>query len=106
MSKPKTEIPQTDLQKVMSGLENIILAIKAKGGYKFRQRFQASDRELDLFLADCEGRLRMMVISLLVAEAMLQELAPSAHPRWDEYEARRKDKVEELKGYINAAKTP
>ncbi|GAG32469.1 unnamed protein product [marine sediment metagenome] len=106
MSKPKTATPQTDLQKVMSGLDNIILAIKAKGGYKFRQRFQASDKELDLFLADCEGRLRMMVISLLVAEQMLQEPAPSAHPRWDEYEGRRKDVVEELKGYIDATKAP
>ena len=97
MAAPKAT-PQTDLQKVLNGLDSIILAIKAKGGYKFRQRFRVSDKEIDLYLADCEGRLRMMVISLLVAEEMLQEPAPSIHPRWDEYEERRKDKVEELKG--------
>ena len=94
--KVKTEArsgAQTDLQKVMSGLNNIILGIKARGGYKFRQQFQVSDRELDVFLADCEGRLRMSVISLLVAEQMLQEPAPSAHSRWDEYQSRRADVV-------------
>jgi len=92
---PKAD-PQTDLQKVMHGLDNIILAIKAKGGYKYRQQFQVSDRELDLFLADCEGRLRMSVISLLVAEQMLQKPAPSIHARWGEYQRRRADIVAEL----------
>ena len=93
MTKASKTAPQTDLQKVLSGLNNIILAIKAKGGYRFRQQFAVSDRELDLFLADCEGRLRMSVISLLVAEEMLQEPAPSIHSRWDEYQSRRADVV-------------
>ena len=57
---------QKDLAKIMNGLDHIILGIKAKGGYKERKRFQMSDRELDLFLADCERRLRMMVISLVM----------------------------------------
>lgn len=96
MTKASKTVPQTDLQKVLSGLNNIILGIKAKGGYKFRQYFQVSDRELDVFLADCEGRLRMSVISLLVAEEMLQEPAPSTHSRWDEYQRRRADVVAEL----------
>ena len=96
MAKASKATPQTDLQKVLNGLNNIILGIKAKGGYRFRQQFQVSDRELDVFLADCEGRLRMSVISLLVAEEMLQEPAPSVHSRWDEYQRRRADVVAEL----------
>ena len=85
-----------DLNKVLNGLDRIILGIKAKGGYKERKHFQMSDRELDLFLEKCEGRLRKMFVYLVVAEAMLQEPAPSIHPRWEEYERRRAELVVEL----------
>jgi len=88
---------QNDLEKVLNGLDHIILGIKAKGGYKERKRFQMSDRELDLFLADCESRLRMAVVSLMVAETMLREPAPSIHPRWDEYQRRYRECMAELR---------
>ena len=87
---------QKNLEKVLDGLDRIILGIMAKGGYKYRNCFQLSDRELDLFLAECEKRLRMMAVSLVVAEAMLREPPPSIHPRWDEYVKRRTDCVTEL----------
>ena len=85
-----------DLTKVLNGLDRIILGIKAKGGWKERKQFQMSERELDLFLEKCEGRLRKMVVYLLVAETMLQEPAPSIHPRWEEYVKRRGECMAEL----------
>jgi len=87
---------QKDLAKLMSGLDRIILGIKAKGGWKERKQCRMSDRELDLFLADCENRLRKMVIGLVVAETMLQEPAPSVHARWDEYIRRRAECMAQL----------
>jgi hypothetical protein len=87
---------QKDLNEVLAGLDRIILGIKAKGGYKERQNFHLSDHELDLFLAECEQRLRIMVVSLVVAEAMLREPPPSIHPRWEEYQGRREIVVAEL----------
>jgi len=82
---------EKDLDKVLAGLDRTIKGIKAKGGYKHRECFQLSDHELDMFLADCEKRLRATVVSLVVAEAMLQEPPPSIHPRWEEYVRRRTD---------------
>ena len=87
---------QKELEKVLNGLDRIILGIKAKGGYKERKQFQMSDRELDLFLADCEDRLRKIVVHLVVAEAMLQESAPSIHPRGEEYLQRRAECMAQL----------
>lgn len=87
---------QKDLAKIISGLDRIILGIKAKGGWKERKQFQMSERELDLFLEKCEGRLRKMVVYLLVAETMLQEPTPSIHPRWDEYQRRYRECMAEL----------
>jgi len=86
---------QKDLEKVLAGLDRTIKGIKAKGGYKYREEFQLSDHELDLFLAKCEQRLRIMAISLIVTEAMLREPPPSIHPRWDEYIRRRADYIPE-----------
>ena len=88
---------QKDLEKVMNGLDRIILGIKAKGGWKERKQFQMSERELDLFLKKCEGRLRKMAVYLVVAETMLQEPAPSIHSRWEEYQMRRAECMAELK---------
>ena len=86
-----------DLAKIMSGLDRIILGIKAKGGWKERKQFQMSERELDLFLEKCEGRLRKMAVYLVVAETMLQEPAPSIHTRWEEYIKRRGECMVELR---------
>ncbi|MBA7533856.1 hypothetical protein ES705_26102 [subsurface metagenome] len=87
---------QKDLTKIMSGLDRIISGIKAKGGWKERKQFQMSDKELDLFLEKCEGRLRKMAVHLVVAETMLQEPAPSIHSRWEEYQMRRAECMAEL----------
>ena len=85
-----------DAKKVLKNLDVMILAIKATGGYKFRQRFQLPDREIDKLCVQSEPAIRKMVVSLIVAEAMLQERAPSIHPRWEEYLQRRMDCMAEL----------
>jgi hypothetical protein len=83
-------------KKILKNLDVMILAIKATGGYKFRQRFQLSDRKIDQLCATSEPAIRKMVVSLIVAEAMLQEPAPSIHPRRDEYIQRRAECMAQL----------
>ena len=83
-------------KKILKNLDVIILAIKATGGYKFRQRFQLSDRKIDQLCATSEPDIRKMAVSLIVAEAMLRELPPAIHPRWEEYQRRRKECMAEL----------
>ena len=85
-----------DAKKVLKNLDVMILAIKATGGYKMRKMFRLSDREIDRLCTTSEPAIRKMVVSLVVAEAMLQEPAPSIHPRWDEYLRRRAACMKEL----------
>ena len=61
------------IKKTLESLDFLILAIKASGGYKYRERLKLSDKELDVGMADSESNLKNMVISLLTAEEMLQE---------------------------------
>jgi hypothetical protein len=87
---------ETKIKRTLKDADMLILACKAKGGYKFRQRFQCTDLELEKILAGAEKRIRTMAVSLAVAEAMLQEPPPSFHPRWEEYIRRRADMVAEM----------
>lgn len=80
----------------LQDMELMILACKAKGGYRYRERLRLSDKELEGLLAACEMRLRMLAVSLHVAQAMLREPPPSYHARWDEYQGRVADAVKEL----------
>lgn len=82
---------QTKIKKALETTNNMILACKAKGGYKFRQRFKCTDLELEKMLKMCETQIRQTAISLVVAEAMLREHPPSIHSRWKEYQRRRKE---------------
>lgn len=82
------------IKKTLADAEILILACKAKGGYKFRERFRCSDVELEKILKQCEAQIRGMAISLLVAETMLSEQPPSFHCRWDEYQGRRKEAIQ------------
>ena len=83
-------------KKVLKKLDNMILAIKATGGYKERKKFRLSDREIDRLCTTSEPAIRRMAVSLVVAEEMLQEPAPSIHSRWDEYQIRRAEDIAEL----------
>jgi len=83
-------------KKVLKKLDNMILAIKATGGYKERKKFRLSDREIDRLCTTSEPAIRKMAVSLVVAEEMLQEPAPSIHSRWDEYQRWRAEYIAEL----------
>ena len=85
-----------DAKKVLKKLDNMILAIKATGGYKERKKFRLSDHEIDRLCTTSEPAIRKMAVSLVVAEGMLQESAPSIHPRWEEYQQRQADMLGEL----------
>jgi len=85
-----------DAEKVLGNIDIMILAIKATGGYKMRKRFRLSDREIDKLCATSEPAIRQMAVSLIVAEAMLQESPPSIHPRGEEYLQRRAECMAEL----------
>lgn len=84
-----------EVNQVVHNADVLIAACKAKGGYKYRESFQCSDRELELILRKSETQLRWIMISLLIAEKMMKESPPSIHPRWDEYERRRKEAIRE-----------
>ena len=80
---------QARIEKVLKDTNDMILACKAKGGWRFRQEFRCTDLELEKKLKQCEIKIRVMVVSLVVAETMMRELPPSIHNRWDEYKSRR-----------------
>lgn len=80
----------------LQDMELMILACKAKGGYRYRERLRLSEKELEELLAACETRLRMLAVSSHVAQVMLREPPPSYHPRWEEYQGRVADAVKEL----------
>ena len=85
-----------DIRKIHKNMEELILVVRASGGWKQRQHIRLSDRELEMALEDCDLRLHTMAVHLLVAEAMLHEPPPSLHPRWEEYHQRRIEAAAEL----------
>jgi hypothetical protein len=94
--------------RIVRGVDALILAVKASGGYKYRAMMQMQDgQELDTFITQAEVRLRFMAHSLAVAEAMLREPAPSIHPRWEEYQRRQAEALQEMmKKKDGNSKTP
>ena len=85
-----------DAKKVLKNLDVMILAVKGKGGYKDRKMFRVSDLEFDQFFTKCVADFRAVFINIVVAEAMLQEPAPSIHVRWEEYLQRRAECMAQL----------
>ncbi len=89
------EMTKKQIKKILESLNFLILAIKASGGYKYRERLKLSEREIDLYIAGSESNLKNMVISQMVAEEMLQERGYwDREPRWQEYQERRKEALE------------
>ena len=85
-----------ELKKYLKKTYIDICAIKAKGGHvPWRELFRMTDKELNVFELQAEDRFRTVVLNLYVAEAMLQEPAPSIHPRWEEYQQRQAEAVKE-----------
>ena len=80
------------------GIDLLILALRAGGGYRYRTMLPAQDgKNLNTLIATAEIQLRFMAKSLEVAEAMLREPPPSmVHPRWDEYQSRREEALKQM----------
>ena len=54
-------------------LDNIVMAIRAQGGYKYRQRVKATDHELDEYITNAERELRLMVARHAAALAVIED---------------------------------
>lgn len=76
------------IARAVKEMQIMVLACKATGGYKWRERIPLPDREVDQLMGISEARLMQMARRLAVAETMLREPAPSIHARWEEYQRR------------------
>lgn len=83
-------VDQQKGMQIITGIDALILVIKASGGYKSRAMIRVQDgKDFDMLVTLAEAELHCMADSLKVAEAMLHEPAPSMiHPRWEEYQDR------------------
>jgi len=92
---------QKQIDETLSNLDQAILAIRATGGYKFREQLPLSADKIDKWVDHAIKALQEMSVNLLVAEAMLGEKPPSVlayifrkanrQPRWAEYQQRRRE---------------
>jgi len=58
--------------KAMANMENIMTAVRATGGYRFRELVRAPDHELEAFVAGASGFMRAMTVRLLAAEEVIE----------------------------------
>ena len=92
---------QKQIDETLSNLAAAILAIRATGGWKFREQLPLSAEKIDKWVDHAIEALREMSVNLLVAEKMLDEKPPSIlayifrkvnrQPRWAEYQKRRRE---------------
>ena len=91
---------QQRIDETLGNLDQAILAIRATGGYRFREQLPLSADKIDKWVDHAIKALQEMSVNLLVAEAMLEEKPPSVlayifrkanrQPRWAEYQQRRR----------------
>jgi hypothetical protein len=65
---------EPEVAKVLLALDNldqVILGIKAKGGYCYREKVEVSDNDLNAFIERSDKMLQQTVISLIIAEDMI-----------------------------------
>lgn len=87
------------IKKTLESLDFFILAIKTQGGYKYREKLKLSEKELEMYIAGSESNLKNMIISLLIAEEILQERGYwDKEPRWQEYQERREEALKAVEG--------
>ena len=92
---------QKQIDETLSNLDQAIMAIKATGGWKYREQLPLSADKIDKWVDHAIKALQEMSVNLLVAEAMLEEKPPSVlayifrkanrQPRWAEYQQRRRE---------------
>jgi len=93
-----TVMPPHKEPQILKGIDLLILALRAGGGYNYRSMLPIQDgKNLNTLIATAEIQLRFMAKSLEVAEAMLREPPPSmVHPRWDEYQGRLEEALKQM----------
>jgi len=96
---------QTEVERSLAGLDGILLAIKASGGYKYRAFLKGSEKEIDDHLKEAIPKLRGMIVSLVLAEYMLQEDTNREWQggRWEEYLERRQSTLDAIRVRAEAA---
>lgn len=72
-----------DIRKALTGLEIVFRAIKASGGHRFREQFQATDHEMRETVENSEAQIRTVVVESMVARDLLKE-----HGHEEEFERR------------------
>jgi hypothetical protein len=88
------------VERGLTGLDALLLAVRASGGYKYRKSFKGTQQEVDEAVGQAVPKLRSIVIALILAETMLAESVPVKFSlkdiwkprdlkRWDEYVMRR-----------------
>lgn len=82
---------EAEVKQALRAANGLALAIKANGGYRYRERLKVSEIEAKQICENSEMVLRELMMRLGVAEAMLKEPPPSFHARWDEYQGRLAD---------------
>ena len=99
---------QKQIDETLSNLAAAILAIRATGGWKFREQLPMPADKIDKWVDHAIKALQEMSVNLLVAEKMLDEKPPSIlayifrkanrQPRWAEYQKRRREYLSVLRG--------
>ena len=99
------------LENGLKGLDSLLLAVRASGGHKYRASFKGSNKEIDQYIEGAVPKLQGFLLSLIVAEAILQEPCTCkksaanlwrgcSHKRWDEYVQRKVDAIQTLKAKL------
>jgi hypothetical protein len=107
---PEPELTE-QLEKGLKGLDSLLLAIRASGGHKYRASFKGSNKEIDQYIEGAVPKLQGFLLSLIVAEKILQEPCTCkksvanlwrgcSHKRWDEYLKRKVEAVTVLKNKL------
>ena len=99
---------QKQIDETLSNLAAAILAIRATGGWKYREQLPLSADKIDKWVDHAIKALQEMSVNLLVAEAMLGEKPPTIlayifrkvnrQPRWAEYQKRRREYLSVVRG--------
>lgn len=84
------------INKLEKSIDEQIVIIKGRGGFRYRAKFRLSDIEFDKLYTEAVSKMHILGIGIAVAEQMMTEHAPSIHPRWDEYKRRVSEAVEEV----------
>ncbi len=84
------------INKLERSIDEQIIIIKGRGGFRYRAKFKLSDVEFDQVYDEAISKIHILGIGIAVAEQMMVEPSPSIHSRWDEYNRRVRAAVAEL----------